>query len=126
MKAADFRRIALSMPNAFEGSHFGVADFRTGAGRIFATLAYEKKGSGVLMLTQDQQAGMVADAPEMFSPVPNTWGKQGATLVHLAAVTPDVLEGAIRTAWLTVDSKASAKKRTATQKKATRKKKAAL
>jgi hypothetical protein len=38
MTAADFRRIALSMPEAVEGSHFGNADFRVG-NKIFATLA---------------------------------------------------------------------------------------
>jgi hypothetical protein len=38
MTAKDFRRIALSMESAEEGSHMGAADFRVG-GRIFATLA---------------------------------------------------------------------------------------
>lgn len=99
MNGADFRRIALSLPDATEGSHFGHADFRVG-GKIFATLAYEHKGSGVLMLTPEQQAGMVKDAPEQFSPVPGGWGRQGSTLVHLGNVTPDILEAALRTAWL--------------------------
>ena len=99
MTAAGFRKLALKMPEATEGSHFGVADFRA-ANKIFATLAYEKTGSGVLMLTPEQQEGMVADAPDIFSPVPNAWGRQGATLVKLAAVKPDILESALRTAWL--------------------------
>ena len=43
---------------------------------------------------------MVADAPEIFSSVPNAWGRQGATLVKLAAVKPDILAAALRTAWL--------------------------
>ena len=98
MTAAGFRRAALKMPEATEGSHHGVADFRVG-GKIFATLAYEKTGSGVLMLTAEQQAGMVKDAPEVFSPVPNAWGRQGATLVKLAAVKQELLEGALRAAW---------------------------
>jgi hypothetical protein len=38
MKAADFRRIALALPEAVEGSHFGNPDFRVG-GKIFATLS---------------------------------------------------------------------------------------
>ena len=67
MTAADFRRIALSMPEAVEGSHFGNADFR-GAGKIFATLALEKEGYGVLLLTPEQQAEMVEDEPKVFSP----------------------------------------------------------
>jgi len=99
MTAAGFRKLALKLPEATEGSHFGVADFRV-ANKIFATLAYEKTGYGVLMLTPEQLAGMVADAGEIFSPVPNAWGCQGATLVKLAAVKPDILEPALRTAWL--------------------------
>jgi hypothetical protein len=96
---ADFRRIALSMPQAVEGSHFGHVDFRVG-GKIFATLGLEKEGYGVLLLTPDQQAGMVADEPEIFSPVPGGWGRQGSTRVRLAKVTADILEAALRTAWL--------------------------
>ena len=98
MKAADFRRIALSMPESTEGSHFGNADFRVG-GKIFATLALEKEGYGVLLLTPEQQVGMVEDAPEIFSPVKGGWGKGGATRVHLAKVKPDMLADALRLAW---------------------------
>ena len=43
MNAQDFRRMALSLEGAQEGSHMGQADFRVG-GRIFATLASEKQG----------------------------------------------------------------------------------
>jgi hypothetical protein len=96
--AAGFRRKALAMPETVEGAHFGNADFRVG-GRIFATLALEKEGFGVLLLTPEQQEGMVADAPTIFSPVPGGWGHQGATRVRLAKVSADVLEGALRMAW---------------------------
>jgi hypothetical protein len=96
--AADFRRIALSMPDAAEGSHFGHADFRVG-GKIFATLGLEREGFGVLLLTPEQQAGMVEDEPEVFSPVPGGWGRQGSTGVCLAKVTPGILEAALQTAW---------------------------
>ena len=98
MTAAGFRRLALRMPEAVEGSHFGNADFRVG-GRIFATLALESEGYGVLLLTPEQQAGMVEDAPGVFSPVPGGWGRQGATRVRLAKVAPDILEAALRLAW---------------------------
>jgi hypothetical protein len=98
MTAAGFRRIALALPEAVEGSHFGSADFRVG-GKIFATLALESEGYGVLLLTPEQQAGMVEDAPEIFSPVPGGWGQKGATRVRLAKITADILEAALRTAW---------------------------
>jgi hypothetical protein len=95
---AGFRRIALSLPEAVEGSHFGNADFRV-RGRIFATLALEAEGYGVLLLTPEQQAGVVEDAPEVFSPVHGGWGRQGATRVRLSKVKADILEGALRMAW---------------------------
>jgi hypothetical protein len=95
--AANFRRIALSMPEATQGSHFRNADFRVG-GKIFATLALEKEGYGVLLLTPEQQAGMVEDEPKIFSPVSGGWGRKGATRVRLAKVPPDILEAALRTA----------------------------
>ena len=98
MTAADFRRIALSMPEAVESSHFGNADFRVG-GKIFATLALEKEGYGVLLLTPEQQAGMVEDEPKVFSPVPGGWGRGGSTRVRLANVAPDILEAALGMAW---------------------------
>ena len=97
MTEAGFRKIALKMPDAIEGSHMGHADFRVG-GKIFATCGF-KKGFGVLMLTPDQQAGMVEDAPEMFVPVPGGWGLKGATQVVLANITPALLEPALRLAW---------------------------
>ncbi len=98
MNAADFRRIALSIEGAEEGSHMGAADFRVG-GRIFATLAAEKLGYGNLMLTPEQQAAFVAEQPGIFIPIAGGWGRNGATHVRLAAANEDLLAGALRTAW---------------------------
>jgi hypothetical protein len=98
MNGDDFRELALRMPEATEGSHGGHADFRVG-GKIFATLALEREGYGVLKLTPEEQAGMVEEAPEIFTPVAGGWGRMGFTRVCLESVTPDVLEGALRTAW---------------------------
>jgi hypothetical protein len=86
------------MPEAVEASHFGHADFRVG-GKIFATLGLAKEGYGVLLLSPGEQAGMVADAPEIFSPVSGGWGRKGATRVRLDKVPRDILEAALRTAW---------------------------
>ena len=98
MTGEDFRRIALRMPQATEGAHFGHADFRV-SGKIFATLALEPEGYGVLLLSPEQQAGMVQDAPDLFSPVPGGWGKNGSTRILLAEAAEDILEDALRTAW---------------------------
>jgi hypothetical protein len=98
MTPADFRRHALSLEGAEEGSHMGAADFRVG-GRIFATLASEKLGYGNLMLTPEVQAEFLAERPDLFLPVAGGWGRMGYTHIRLAAASEDVLAGALRTAW---------------------------
>ena len=65
MNAKDFRRIALSLEGAEEGSHMGAVDFRVG-GRIFATLASVKQGYGNLMLTPQEQTAFVQELPDVF------------------------------------------------------------
>ena len=98
MNAADFRRIALSLEGAEEGSHMGAVDFRVG-GHIFATLASVDQGHGNLMLTPEQQSEFVAEQPEVFLPVAGGWGRMGATHVRLAAANEDLMAGALGTAW---------------------------
>lgn len=98
MTPKDFRRIALSLEGAEEGSHMGAVDFRIG-GHIFATLAHEREGYGNLMLRPEQQAAFVEEMPDVFVPIAGGWGKMGSTHIRLAAATEDVLTGALRTAW---------------------------
>ena len=98
MNAADFRRIALSLPGAEEGSHMGSADFRVG-GRIFATLAAQKLGYGNLMLDLEQQTAFGEEQPEVFLPISGGWGRMGMTHIRLAEANEDLLTGALRTAW---------------------------
>jgi len=118
MTSADFRRVALSFPGAEESSHMGAADFRVG-GRIFATLASEKEGFGNLMLTPDQQAGFVAEAPGLFLPIHGGWGRMGATHIRLAQATEDTLTGALHTAYkLRVQKNAQTSKKKPPSKKA--------
>jgi hypothetical protein len=59
------------------------------------------------MLTLEQQATFVEEAPEIFLPIPGGWGKMGHTPIRLSAASEDVLAGALRTAWkLRVDQNA--------------------
>jgi len=95
--AADFRRIALSLPHVEEASHMGSPDFRVG-GRIFATLAHEAQGYGNLMLTPQVQAEFIADAPQVFIPVPGGWGRMGSTHIVLASADEATMRGALQTA----------------------------
>jgi hypothetical protein len=117
MDASDFRRIALSLEGAQEGSHGGAPDFGVG-GRIFATLASQDQGYGNLMLTPEQQAAFVDEQPEVFVPIAGGWGRMGMTHIRLAATNEDMLSGALRTAWrLRIEKNAStgAKKRASTR-----------
>src|SRR6202453_2901214 len=98
MNAADFRRLALLLDDAEEGSHMGSPDFRVG-GRIFATLASQAQGYGNLMLSPEQQAAFVDEQPDLFLPVAGGWGRMGATHILLASANEDALAGALRTAW---------------------------
>jgi len=45
------------------------------------------------MLTLEQQAAFVEEAPEIFLPIPGGWGKMGHTHIRLAAASEDVLTG---------------------------------
>jgi hypothetical protein len=98
MKAADFRRIALSLEGAEESSHMGSPDFRVD-GRIFATLASQSQGYGNLMLTVEQQQAFIADRPDLFLPIKGGWGRMGATHIILAKADEESLRGALTTAW---------------------------
>jgi hypothetical protein len=96
--AADFRRIALSLPSAEQGSHHGQPDFRIN-GRIFATLSMADQGYGNLMLTPEVQADFVADAPKIFVPIHGGWGRMGHTHLVLAAADEETIRGALQTAY---------------------------
>jgi hypothetical protein len=113
MDARDFRRIALRLAGVEEYPHAGLPAFRVG-GRKFASLASQAEGFGNLMLTLEQQATFVEEAPEIFLPIPGGWGRMGHTHIRLAAASEDILTGALRTAWqLRIDNNArtSRKKR---------------
>ena len=65
MTPADFCRIALSLEGVEEYSHAGLPAFKVG-GRKFASLASQADGYGNLMLTLEQQAAFVEEAPQIF------------------------------------------------------------
>lgn len=106
MTATDFRRMAISLEGVEEYTHAGLPAFRVG-GRKFASLASQAQGYGNLMLTLEQQAAFVEEAPEIFLPIPGGWGKMGHTHIRLKEASKEVLSGALRTAWkLRVDKNA--------------------
>src|SRR5277367_4567530 len=98
MTAAEFRRLALSFPEATEGAHMDHPDFRV-RGKIFATLGYPEMGVGMVKLFPDQQKDFVRAEPEVFSPVNGLWGRRGATYVRLKAAKKPSVQRAMAAAW---------------------------
>jgi hypothetical protein len=108
MSSDRFRRAALALPGAIEGSHQGHADFRIGK-RIFATLGYPDDDWGMVKLTPEQQSVLVEAEPGIFRPVPGGWGKHGNTNVRLAKADAATLKSALGMAWKNAAPKATAK-----------------
>ena len=95
MTPAEFRRLALSFPEAVESSHMGHADFRVG-GKIFATLWSEERMN--VMLDEGGVRTAVEAAPDACEQV--WWGKKLAAVgVSLARVEPDDLRELLEDAW---------------------------
>ena len=104
MTPDQFRRIALSLPEAVESSHMAHPDFRCG-GKIFATLGYPDAAHGMLKLTPEQQQPLLKKSPATFAPCAGVWGQRGATSVHLPSAKVATLRPLLETAWQNLDSK---------------------
>ena len=98
MTAKGFRQIALSLPETEERSHMDHPDFRV-AGKIFATLGYPDTSLGMVKLSPEDQHYFTKDHSEIFVPVEGTWGRRGATFVHLELVKKETLRKALQAAW---------------------------
>jgi hypothetical protein len=98
MTAKDFRQLALALPETEERQHMDHPDFRV-AGKIFATLGYPDKTRGMVKLSPEDQHNFSKDYPDTFIPVKGTWGRRGATSVHLKAAKKEDLRKAISAAW---------------------------
>jgi len=94
----DFRRLALSLPDASEQSHMGHPDFRV-RGKIFATLGYPDDSRGMVTLLDDQQDALSRAKPDCFAPVPGGWGRRGATYVNLREADEESVYDALVMAW---------------------------
>jgi hypothetical protein len=104
MTADDFRQIALSLHETEERQHMNHPDFRV-AGKIFATLGYPDKTRAMVRLSPEDQHYFSKDHPDVFVPVKGTWGKRGATSVHLKAVKKAILAKAIQAAYRNIAPK---------------------
>lgn len=93
MTGDDFREIALSMDGAVEGAHMKHPDFRAN-GRIFASLTADE-ASAVVKLSPEEQREFIRLDPKVFVPAAGAWGRQGWTVVPLAAAKKTAVRGAV-------------------------------
>jgi len=98
MTPEDFRRIALDLPEATENSHQGHPDFRV-RGKIFATLGWPDAGWAMVKLTPEQQELLTRAEPQIFAPVPGTWGQRGSTNTRLVRADSATARSALTMAW---------------------------
>ena len=97
MTAAEFRALALSLPEAVESAHMDHPDFRV-RGKIFATLGSREEW-GMVKLTAAEQAWYMRAAPEAFRPAAGAWGRRGNTLVQLEQADNLLVRQALVAAW---------------------------
>jgi len=109
MTAAQFRRLALSLPETVESSHFSHPDFRV-RNRVFATLGYPDPRYGMVRLTPEHQKELVRAAPESFRPAAGAWGRSGSTIVLLSAIDVASVLPVLQNAWENVAAKDLARK----------------
>lgn len=110
MTPNQFRKIALSFAGATEASHMNHPDFRAPNGKIFATLSEDEK-RGMASLTPEQQADLIARAPQVFEPAAGAWGRGGSTMIVLKNADAEIVGEALTLAYQSACAKAPARPR---------------
>ena len=116
MTSEAFRELALALQGAVEGAHMGHPDFRAN-GRIFATLQADER-TGMVM-EPEEQAVLLREHPDVFTPAAGAWGRQGCTLVRLEAAAARVVKPAMLLAWHEAVSKPAPRSKKAPTTRAT-------
>ena len=103
MTGAQWRKLACSLPDSEEKSHFGQPDFRV-RNKIFAGMSPDGK-QGTLKLPPEFQSILVASKPKVFSLAAGAWGVKGWTHVVLANLDAAMAPELLKTAWSMVAPK---------------------
>jgi hypothetical protein len=107
--------IARALKDVSERDHFGSIAFATA--RNFATFWEEENTVNVRLSLADQARFL--EEPEAFVEIPNAWGRQGWTTIHLAFVSRASFVAALKAAHahagvaVPLKKKAPVKKKTA-------------
>jgi hypothetical protein len=93
----EVRNMALAFESTTEKPHFQRAAFVVNK-RIFATLSQEDK---TLNLMFNPQLQMLFCPPEsqIIFPIPNGWGRKGATAINLNKATRKLVQSALQEAY---------------------------
>ena len=113
MTAATFRKLALALPQAVEGSHMGHADFRVG-GKVFASLGPDEDWA-MVKLPPDDQADLIGEGTGPYRPASGAWGLQGCTIITLRRASEPKVSRAVAAAWRHVAPKRLVKPAEATR-----------
>ncbi len=97
MKTSDFRKLALSFPEAVESAHMHHPDFRTG-GKIFAPMGYSHDEWAGGKITPNEQRQFVRADAETFRAVKGVWGRRGNTNIYLPSASVAVVKKAVAAA----------------------------
>jgi hypothetical protein len=93
---SDLQKLALSLEGTTQAPHFDRTAFKVA--RTYVTLAADGLTAN-FKFTPDEQHLKCLVAPDIFTPIPNAWGKQGWTAANLAPMTRADLKLALETAW---------------------------
>ena len=89
--------MALSFTHATEQPHFELTSFRIN-NKIFASLNIKNQVACLMLTPIDQSVFVVLDKSIIY-PVPNKWGKMGATYFELKKVRKGMLKDALTLAF---------------------------
>ena len=85
-------------------------DFRAPNGKIFASL-YEDETRGSVALAPEQQADLIARAPDTFVPAAGAWGRSGWTTIVLKNADAELVGEALTLAYQRISASKPAKKK---------------
>jgi hypothetical protein len=96
---ADYRGIALALPEVIEELYYGSPAFKVG--KTFLSRLREDGENVVVPMSLDERDFWIEQEPAIFHVTPH-YQNSATVLVRLAAVDPDRLEELLHSAWLLV------------------------
>lgn len=96
-----FFRMALDFPGAEQKPHFERIGFKVSGKRMFATYL-EADHTANIFLSRSEQHAFCQLNPKSIFPVPNKWGDNGITTFVLDALSAEIVQEALLSAYQAV------------------------